>query len=97
MRPIRLLLADDHALVLQAVRFALEPEPEIEIVGEARSGSEVLPRVAETTPDRGCSFFLPTSKFRLWQFSAPREQNSGNLSGFMPSPEELAREKIDKC
>ena len=51
MRPIRLLLADDHALVLQAVRFALEPEPDIEIVGEARSGSEVLPRVAETEPD----------------------------------------------
>ena len=51
MRPIRLLLADDHALVLQALRFALEPEPEIEIVGEARSGSEVLPRVAETEPD----------------------------------------------
>jgi two-component system nitrate/nitrite response regulator NarL len=51
LRPIRLLLADDHALVLQAVRFALEPEAEIEIVGEAKSGSEVLPRVAETEPD----------------------------------------------
>ena len=51
LRPIRLLLADDHALVLQAVRFALEPEPDIEIVGEARSGSEVLPRVGETQPD----------------------------------------------
>jgi len=51
LRPIRLLLADDHALVLEAVRFALEPEAEIEIVGEARSGSEVLPRVAETKPD----------------------------------------------
>jgi two-component system, NarL family, nitrate/nitrite response regulator NarL len=51
VRPIRLLLADDHALVLQAVRFALEPEPDIEIVGEARSGSEVLPRVGEAEPD----------------------------------------------
>jgi len=51
LRPIRLLLADDHALVLQAVRYALEPEPGIEIVGEAKSGSEVLPRVAETEPD----------------------------------------------
>ena len=51
MRPIRLLLADDHALVLQALRFALEPESGIEIVGEARSGSEVLPRVGETEPD----------------------------------------------
>jgi len=51
LRPIRLLLADDHALVLEAVRFALEPEAEIEIVGEATSGSEVLPRVAEKQPD----------------------------------------------
>jgi DNA-binding NarL/FixJ family response regulator len=51
VRPIRLLLADDHALVLQALRLAFEPSPEIEIVAEARSGSEVLPRVAETNPD----------------------------------------------
>jgi DNA-binding NarL/FixJ family response regulator len=51
LRPIRILLADDHALVLQALRLALEPEPELEIVAEARSGSEVLPRVAETEPD----------------------------------------------
>ena len=51
MRPIRLLLADDHALVLQALRLAFEPYPDLEIVAEARSGSEVLPRVAETNPD----------------------------------------------
>jgi two-component system nitrate/nitrite response regulator NarL len=51
VRPIRLLVADDHALVLQAVRVALEPYPEIEIVAEARSGSEVLPRVAAARPD----------------------------------------------
>ena len=51
MRPIRVFIADDHGLVLQALRFALEPHPEIEIVGEAKSGSEVLPRVAETDPD----------------------------------------------
>jgi DNA-binding NarL/FixJ family response regulator len=51
VRPIRVLLADDHALVLQAVRFALEPYPEIEIVAEARSGSEVLPRVGASEPD----------------------------------------------
>jgi two-component system nitrate/nitrite response regulator NarL len=37
--------------VLQAIHLALEPHPEIEIVGETRSGSEVLPRVAETRPD----------------------------------------------
>ena len=51
MRPIRVFVADDHGLVLQALYLALEPHPEIEIVGEAKSGSEVLPRVAETNPD----------------------------------------------
>jgi len=51
VRPIRLLIADDHALVLQAVRIALETQPDLEIVAEAKSGSEVLPRVAESEPD----------------------------------------------
>jgi len=51
LRPIRVFVADDHGLVLQALHLALEPHPEIEIVGEAKSGSEVLPRVAETDPD----------------------------------------------
>jgi two-component system nitrate/nitrite response regulator NarL len=51
LRQIQVFLADDHGLMLQAVRLALEPHSEIEIVGEARSGSEVLPRVAETRPD----------------------------------------------
>jgi two-component system nitrate/nitrite response regulator NarL len=51
VRPIRLLVADDHALVLQAVRLALETHPDLEIVAEAKSGSEVLPRVAESEPD----------------------------------------------
>jgi DNA-binding NarL/FixJ family response regulator len=51
LQPIRVFVADDHGLVLQALRLALEPHPEIEIVGEAKSGSEVLPRVAETNPN----------------------------------------------
>jgi DNA-binding NarL/FixJ family response regulator len=51
VRTIRLLVADDHALVLQAVRLALETQPDLEIVAEAKSGSEVLPRVAESDPD----------------------------------------------
>jgi two-component system nitrate/nitrite response regulator NarL len=51
LRQIQVFLADDHGLMLQAIRLALEPHPEIQIVGEARSGSEVLPRVAETRPD----------------------------------------------
>jgi two-component system nitrate/nitrite response regulator NarL len=51
LRPIRLFLVDDHGLVLQAIRLALEPHSDFEVVGETTSGSEVLPRVAEVRPD----------------------------------------------
>jgi DNA-binding NarL/FixJ family response regulator len=51
MRPFRLLIADDHALMLEAIRLALEHEPEFEIVGQAESGSQLLPLVHQTEPD----------------------------------------------
>ena len=41
--PIRVLVADDHRLILRAVRHVLEGTDDIEIVGEARRGSQVLP------------------------------------------------------
>ena len=48
---LRLLIADDHQLMLAAVRLALLGAPDIEIVSEARSGEEVLPLVGRTSPD----------------------------------------------
>jgi DNA-binding NarL/FixJ family response regulator len=48
---IRVLVADDHRLVLEGIRQALEPVDGMEIVGEARSGAEVLPLIARTNPD----------------------------------------------
>lgn len=39
---IRLLIADDHALVRSGLRSMLEREPGIEIVGEARNGREAV-------------------------------------------------------
>jgi DNA-binding NarL/FixJ family response regulator len=39
---IRLLIADDHALVRSGLRNMLEREPTIEIVGEARNGREAV-------------------------------------------------------
>jgi len=48
---IRVLIADDHRLILQAVRRALALAEDIEIVGEARVGSQVLPMLARTNPD----------------------------------------------
>ena len=51
MQPIGVLVADDHGLMREAIRLALEPEQDIEVVGEAESGNEVLPRTRECRPD----------------------------------------------
>jgi two-component system, NarL family, nitrate/nitrite response regulator NarL len=48
---LRVLLADDHPLILAGIRRALEEAGGIEIVGEARVGSQVLPLVGRTKPD----------------------------------------------
>ena len=49
--PIKVLLADDHRMILQAVRRALSGAEDIEIVGAARVGSQVLPLISQTKPD----------------------------------------------
>ena len=51
MRPTRLFLVDDEGLVTHAIRLGLEPDPDLEIVGHATSGSDVPARVAEARPD----------------------------------------------
>ena len=51
MRRLKLLLADDHALMFEAISLALENEPDLEIVGCAETGSQVLPLVQQTQPD----------------------------------------------
>ena len=51
MRQLKVVVADDHGLMLEAVRLALDERPELEIVGTASSGSQVLPLVERTKPD----------------------------------------------
>jgi DNA-binding NarL/FixJ family response regulator len=51
MRPFKLLIADDPALMREAIQLALENESEFEVVGEAESGSQLLPLVQQTEPD----------------------------------------------
>lgn len=41
-RTINILIADDHPVVLDGLRALLETEPQINIVGEAANGKEVL-------------------------------------------------------
>jgi DNA-binding NarL/FixJ family response regulator len=51
MRRLKVLIADDHQLMLGAVRASLSQQEDIEVVGEANSGEKVLPLVAQTGPD----------------------------------------------
>jgi DNA-binding NarL/FixJ family response regulator len=48
---MRVLIADDHRLILEGIRRALDAEPGFEVVGEARYGSQVLPLVNQLHPD----------------------------------------------
>jgi DNA-binding NarL/FixJ family response regulator len=51
MNRIRVLLADDHTLVRAGIRALLERLPEVDVVGEASDGREVLSRVKAHPPD----------------------------------------------
>ena len=51
MGKLKVLLADDHPLMLAGVRTALESDRDIEIAGEATSGAQVLPLVSRALPD----------------------------------------------
>lgn len=48
---IRVLLADDHGIVRKGLRFLLERQPEMEIVGEAADGREATRMADEMHPD----------------------------------------------
>jgi DNA-binding NarL/FixJ family response regulator len=48
---MRVLIADDHPLILAGIKRALEEDDQFEVVAEARIGSQVLPLVSQTKPD----------------------------------------------
>ena len=48
---MKVLLVDDHLVVLKGLRFFLQSRPGIEIVGEARDGEEALQQVETLQPD----------------------------------------------
>jgi DNA-binding NarL/FixJ family response regulator len=50
-RQLRVAIADDHRLMLDGIRRALEAAPDISVVGEAMSGEEMLRLVPKVNPD----------------------------------------------
>ncbi len=51
MNKIKLLIADDHALMRDGVRLVLNDADGISVVGEAKTGTDVVPLVTRTNPD----------------------------------------------
>jgi two-component system, NarL family, response regulator NreC len=51
MKKIRILLADDHAVVRQGFRLILGAQPDMEIVGEAGNGREAVEQAEKLSPD----------------------------------------------
>jgi DNA-binding NarL/FixJ family response regulator len=49
--PLRVLIADDQRLMREGLRTLLELETDIQVVGEAANGQEVLDRYAALQPD----------------------------------------------
>jgi two-component system response regulator NreC len=49
--PIRILIADDHAVVRSGLRALLKSDPGIEVVGEADDGPETLRLAGTLSPD----------------------------------------------
>lgn len=47
---VTVLIADDEALVRSGLRMLLEPQPDLEVVGEAKDGSEAVDLARKTRP-----------------------------------------------
>jgi DNA-binding NarL/FixJ family response regulator len=50
MGKIKLLIADDHRIIINGIKMMLEDEPDVEIVGDAADGREAV-RTALSIPD----------------------------------------------
>lgn len=51
MKPVRVVLADDHPMYRYGVAAVLAGEPRVELVGQAASGGELLELVRTAAPD----------------------------------------------
>ncbi|MBI4890880.1 MAG: response regulator transcription factor [Acidobacteria bacterium] len=50
-KKIRVLLADDHAILRKGVRLLIDAQPDMEVVGEAQTGREAIAEARSLKPD----------------------------------------------
>src|ERR1019366_8768703 len=51
MKPLRILLADDHTVLRQGLRLLLERHPEFQVIGEASDGHQAIEMAEAGHPD----------------------------------------------
>ncbi len=51
IKKIRILLADDHAVLRAGIRALLEAQPDLQVIGEAGDGQAAVQRARELQPD----------------------------------------------
>jgi DNA-binding NarL/FixJ family response regulator len=51
LKPVRILVADDHVLLRQGIAGIIAPEPDLEMVGEAENGAEAVAAFERLRPD----------------------------------------------
>lgn len=51
VKPIRVLIADDHTIVRQGIRVLLQAEPDLDVVGEAEDGRQAVQLARDLQPD----------------------------------------------
>lgn len=51
MKPIRILLADDHTVMRKGLRLLLESQPDFSVVAEASDGRQAVEQAQATQPD----------------------------------------------
>lgn len=50
-QPVRILIVDDHPVVRHGLRSLLKGHPDLEVIGEAEDGAEILPLLTQTQTD----------------------------------------------
>jgi DNA-binding NarL/FixJ family response regulator len=48
---IHVILADDHDILRQGLKLLLEVQPDIQVIGEARTGNEAIEQIKQHRPD----------------------------------------------
>ena len=87
---IRVLIADDHAIVREGLRTLITSDPTLQLVGEAAGGIEAVSQASQLKPD---VILMDLVMPDMGGIEAIREIKSERAGGADPGPHQLFRRK----